>query len=291
MSGARPPAKRDADQATTQLQDVGDPQNTGDRVDPADDAGGIREVVDSEIIPRLLLLHANRVELQDPDYTPPDVDAARIREFARLAIEHEVATCCSYIETLRSEGYTADRLLMELLAPAAQQLGVWWEEDKVDFVDVTIGTSRLHQIVHRLRKDAARRRVETRAPRILLLPAPGEQHTFGLLLISEHFLSHGWDVCGGYPLEVDEAQEMIGAEHWDFIGYSLANDRLISDLGQAISSARKAAFNSRIKFIVGGHAFATDPSLQSRVGADFVASSPADALKLCETSFARQVDH
>ena len=49
---------------------------------------------------------------------------------------------------LLDDGIPLEALLLDLFAPVARRLGTMWEADQIDFVDVTIGTSRLQQILH-----------------------------------------------------------------------------------------------------------------------------------------------
>ena len=40
--------------------------------------------------------------------------------------------------------------MVDLLAPAARLLGEYWEDDRCDFVDVTMGLWRLQEVVHEI---------------------------------------------------------------------------------------------------------------------------------------------
>ncbi|NJK90043.1 MAG: cobalamin B12-binding domain-containing protein [Myxococcales bacterium] len=86
-------------------------------------------------------------------------------------------------------------IFLDLLAPVARLLGDLWLIDLCTFTDVTIGLSRLQQLVREL-APAFEDGHDLRGfgHRALLAPAPGEQHTFGMHLVEEFLRRAGWDV-------------------------------------------------------------------------------------------------
>lgn len=254
----------------------------------------LQRVVEGEIIPRLMLLEAHnrkceeRVRTAASGAAGQQVSAApipeeNIAEFAQLILAQDAEIAVLYIEALSEQGLGIDRLFADLLAPAARRLGILWEEDQIDFVDVTVGMSLLHEIVHRYRPSYSFD-FPDRTKRILLQPAPGEQHTFGLLLVSDYFMKRGWDVRGGYPLDPLEIDDIISSQRWDVLAFSIANTRLVDDLCAEIGRARKLSRNTDVQVLIGGNAVAEDPELARKIGADLIASSPAEAFAVCEAS-------
>ena len=247
----------------------------------------LANVIDSEIIPRLFMLQTGDTTART------HVPSEDIRSSLRSSVEHFTslivaeATNDAYamIEDFQSKGFELGEIMLELLSPSARLLGSWWEEDRIGFVDVTIGASRLKQIVHHYRRANALP-VPIADKSILLLPTPNEAHTFGMLIISELFRNKGWTVGGGHPMDAAEADALVRELSWDVVGFSLANDRLIEQLTDAITRVRKIADNPNLVVLVGGRAFAETPDLRQTVGADFAVSSPEDALRLSETAVA-----
>ena len=87
---------------------------------------------------------------------------------------------------------SVESIFLDLLAPAARQLGTQWEADVTDFANVTLGVSRLQRIMRRLgdtflQRDQPRQRGES----ALLTIIPGEQHSFGLSMVAEFFRRAG----------------------------------------------------------------------------------------------------
>ncbi len=134
---------------------------------------------------------------------------------------------------MRLKGIAVETIYLELLAPVARHLGSLWEQDLCDFTEVTIGLGRLHQVLRELSPGFSQSVGHAgNGRRILLLPSPGEQHTFGLVMVSEFFRHAGWDVAGG-PWEAGaDPVTMVKREWFDVVGFSLgfriASGRFVS---------------------------------------------------------------
>jgi methanogenic corrinoid protein MtbC1 len=251
----------------------------------------LTSVINGEIIPRLFLLNKSVEDNEELAKELPRLDVY-VAEYAKIILQDDSNGAFTFVERLHADGHQLDEIMIDLLAPTARQLGVWWEEDKIDFVDVTIGTSRLKQILHHYRPSRAGLvRQPTNAPRILLLPTPEETHTFGLLVIAEVFRNNGWEVGGGHALGADEVAQLLAEEHWDIVGFSLANERLMDKLSNAITDVRRRSKNKLVKIMLGGRVFSDDPSSGEQLGADFVVSDPAEAVRLGEALLSDQRSH
>ncbi|MEM7775239.1 MAG: hypothetical protein AAF732_06490 [Pseudomonadota bacterium] len=242
----------------------------------------IRRIVDAEIIPRLMMLHGAGLAKDVTPKPQQKVAPSQVLDFARLLVKDDKKAIQAFIKSMLARGCTVERLLLELFAPAAQQLGVWWEDDSVDFVDVTIGASALHRLVYELRPSRTLSG-QGQQGRILFSPAPKEQHTFGLLLLGEYFVARGWEVASIYTYDEAEFGDLLSSEHWDFIGFSLASAALIDELATAIERSRRMSRNLSVKVLVGGSACIDDPNILRKSGADFSAGAPSDAVAYCKS--------
>ena len=66
----------------------------------------------------------------------------------------EASAACAYVESLLARRVTPSAVYLDLLTPAARQLGAMWDEDRCDFTQVTVGLMRLQQV---MRADQPRR--------------------------------------------------------------------------------------------------------------------------------------
>jgi methanogenic corrinoid protein MtbC1 len=256
-------------------------------VHPAGKVGRkLDRVIEGEIVPRLMLLHASHATRngQASQMRPADL-ASEIADFADLVIRHDVDVVEAYVRSLLHRGLDLETLLLHLLAPAARRLGTLWEADKIDFVDVTIGTSRLQQLLHKF--SLGRRGDDAGDRRMLLIPVPGEQHTFGLVMVAELFRREGWQVHGGASMDAKELHRLVSDQSFVLIAFSLSCDRLINTLCSTIQAVRRLSRNQSVPIMVGGSVFAQEPDRRPWVGADIVAADAREALGLAESVLRR----
>ena len=180
-----------------------------------------------------------------------------------------------------ARGATVEALLVDLLAPAARRLGEYWEEDRCDFVDVTMGLWRLQEVVHEL---AARGPVDRRhaAPRALFAAMPGDQHSFGAVVIEDVFARAGWATDRLGDTAMPELLDRAGEEWFDVIGLTVSCDSHTAALPSAIVALRNVSRNPRVVVMVGGRVFAENPRLASDVGADGTARDARSAVKMAQ---------
>jgi methanogenic corrinoid protein MtbC1 len=186
-----------------------------------------------------------------------------------------------------SRGLSVERVYLDLLGPAAQYLGLLWDQDLCDFTDVTVGLGRLQRVMRDLSPAFGKSiAFPPNGRRVLLLPSPGEQHTFGLVMVGEFFRRSGWDVSGGSWESGDDAPGMVASEWFDVVGLSLAAEIHVEALTQCIVAIRESSRNRHVAVMVGGPIFAMLPHLK-QVGADAMASDGLQAPLLAEQAVVR----
>ncbi len=253
----------------------------------------ITRALNSNIIPRLIQAHPGLHAAQrfvQPSLEPLPADIADPTAFAKLLLDPDPAPAERHVAALRRRGLAVDSLYLDVIAPAARMLGEWWEADECSFTDVTLATGRLQQMLreHGLARDM-RPAQGAEGRRVLLVPAPGEQHSLGLLMVAEFFRQAGWDVHGG-PAEADaDPVRAVARFAFDAIGFSLAASVHLDELRRVLVAVRQASRNPRICIMVGGAAFAHAPSLQEGLGAD-ITLSDATVAPAAAVNFLQQRD-
>jgi len=240
----------------------------------------LSRTIESEVIPRLMLAH--RVDpgwAIEPAEEIAGASAGSIEEFARLVLQSDPGLATSYIEARRAEGVALDRIFLELMAPTARLLGEYWEQDVCDFTQVTIGLSLLQQM---LRKYSPASSVDGEANaesrHALVMPAPGEQHTFGICMVEEFMRSGGWHVEHHPAKSSDEIVSVVRDNWYSVVGLSLSSEYFYATLGECISNIRRASRNSLVGVMVGGPFFIEHPELTKSIGADATAVNGPDAV-------------
>ena len=207
-----------------------------------------------------------------PAVARPAIDDAAVQRLVALCFEPESQAVASFVAGLHGRGAAAETLYTDLLTPVARILGVMWEEDECSFTDVSIGMVRLQNAQRALAPSfVGKTPTASGAPRVLLLPIPGEQHTFGLSIVMDFFLRAGWDAWLGVMDTEQAAIDLVRRERADLVGLSFACDERIDTAERVIAGLRAAAANRRLAVMVGGPAFVADPGLATKVGADATA--------------------
>jgi hypothetical protein len=239
--------------------------------------------IETEIIPRLMLAHRADADAhlaangslslnQNPD----------VAEFTRLLLEQDDRTE-HYLLSLRDAGHQLDEIYLNLLAPAARRLGEMWEEDSCSFTEVTVGLSRLHRRLMELGPAFhSGRGTFQPGKRALLVAAPGEQHTFGLFMVTEFFRREGWEVWGEPIKNVTDLAEAVRGNWFELVGLSAGSSQKLDDVRVAVNAVRKASLNRSIAVMVGGPLFLLNPGFAESVGADSLGMDAHDALAQAE---------
>ncbi len=231
----------------------------------------LTRTIEAEIIPRLLLANSAAQCTAEVSIARSTVEPnyADVEALAGLAIRHEVTAAMAFIDTLRARGSSLDDIFLKLLAPAARHLGELWEADVRDFAEVTMGLATLQQILRALSPSFSGD-VDAVAPghSVLLIPARGETHTFGVHMLEQFFRRAGWDVDIGLSGEHVEFARLVARKHIDIVGFSLSCETGLADLAADIKVMRRKSVNRAIGVMVGGPAFLNHPERVAQVGAD-----------------------
>lgn len=241
----------------------------------------LASLVEAEIIPRLMLAHR-----PEPVAPPCNIlpDADQIAAFAVLMLAPGEDGVEAGVADLLGSGLALDSLLLDLLAPTARHLGILWEEDHCDFVDVTRAMGRLHRIMRDLtQRVGGEPEISPQARSILLLPCPGDSHSFGVAVVERFFMAAGWEVtCPGTRPD-SELQVLARGGWFDVVGLSLASEVLLPKIAETIAALRRHSRNPALRVIVGGAVFAADPELFRQVGADASTTDARRAPALAES--------
>lgn len=240
--------------------------------------------IEAEVIPRLVEAHRPDVHSVPSDRhdLPSGTD---IQAFVQTAIGRESGPVFAHVDALIASGLPVENVFMDLLAPAARFLGDLWDNDRCDFTDVTVAVGRMQQVLRDL-SPAFGSLVEypVDARRILLAPAPSDQHTFGLAMVADFFRRAGWEVVGGTAAPQAEIGEQVAAEWFDVVGFSVGTDTRVDWLKASIAAVRVVSRNTQVGVMVGGPILTVHPDLAERLGADVGATdgtkAPAQAEEL-----------
>jgi methanogenic corrinoid protein MtbC1 len=248
-----------------------------------DDADTVNIIIESEIIPRLLMAHGSGEPGAKVRRGRP-ISPAAASDFAMLPLRLEAASLLEEVDAFIAEGAAVETICLDLLAPAARKLGEMWERDDCDFIDVTMGLWRLQEV---MREVAARMPVEPAGfgpPRTALFsPMPGDLHNFGTLMIDEVFSRAGWQSEALVKPERRELLDRLSHARFDLVGLTLTRDCPSAAIANLIRAMRNVSANPYIIVLVGGRMINQNPDMAMEVGADGTGADALSALELAET--------
>jgi methanogenic corrinoid protein MtbC1 len=242
--------------------------------------------IEDQIVPRLLVART------PPDMCPPPGDVApappsqTVLDLVALAMGNDEDAV--RLRIVEAAGHvTLEVLCLNLLQPAARQLGEMWMEDLASFTDVTIGMLRLHEGLNAV-TGLARDTVQEgrRRHRILLAPAPGDDHRFGLAMVGAFFQQAGWMVTTAHQESIGDIEAMLRRDWYGVFGVSVSAEAHLAPLAAALPRLRAASRNSTIPVLVGGPVFIARPELVQKIGADAMASDGVQATWVAENMLA-----
>ncbi len=230
----------------------------------------LTRAIESEVIPRLMLSHRRLAPLRSIRRLKPRAPTAEeIIEFARICVNHDVTVAATFVDSLNEQGVTMEVIFTKLFAPAARHLGELWELDRCSFTDVTIGLSRIQQLIHEFspffQAESERPLGTTSA---LLVPCPGEHHGLGIMLVEEYFRRAGWSVWSPNDFSDDQLVNAVKQERFDMVGISVTCELQKERMAVLIKSIKAASRNWGIVVMVGGRIFNDEPSMVAKIGAD-----------------------
>jgi methanogenic corrinoid protein MtbC1 len=242
----------------------------------------VTRTVETQVIPRLLL--ARRV-MPDLIAVPALSDQTeQVTALVALVLGRELPAVSGFVDGLLGRGALPETLYLDLLAPAARRLGDLWRADQCDFTEVTVGLWRLQHVMRDLGPLFHGHADLTRpGPRALFVPLPGEQHTFGLMMVVDFFRRAGWTVWSGALASGADLARLVHNQSFALIGFSVACGDRLEEVVTAIRAVRRASRNRNAGIMVGGPLFVEHPEYATSVGADATDIDGRQAVQQAQT--------
>ncbi len=247
-------------------------------------AQALLRTVETEIIPRLMLLHREHsrdlASLLAAD-SGAVIDEATVAQFTDAVLAGP-GQALEVLQAVAGLGVPPARLCLDLLAPTARRLGDLWSADLCDFTQVTIALGRLHSLVHRVTHGMEVLRVPMAdLPSVVFASAPGEQHTLGLTMVRDFFRAAGWQVEPDTPESPQALLALLALlrrRRVDLVGFTIGSERHVQTLAALIAEVRRVSLHRHIRVMVGGPLLLAQADVAEALGADAAADDASRAI-------------
>ncbi len=217
----------------------------------SEEKAALQLTIEQLVIPRLVMAHCAETyaESECPEARSMPIEE-QVVELAAIAVSQDHEAALQFVEAIARSGVSTEAVMLDLIAPAARLLGEDWMDDRRDFTEVTLGLGALHRLVAVFAPAAAP--VTQHRGVVLLIAAPGEQHTLGLYITGDFLRKAGWGVQIEPRIGESDLCGFLRAQHTEMLGISVSNEVSLEPLRPLISNAKKASKNPSLALFLGG---------------------------------------
>lgn len=211
-----------------------------------------------------------------------DADAFSLDQLERLAHAslQSLEAVMAIIQSWREAGHGLDDIYSRAVTPCARLLGHWWSCDIADFAQVTIASTNLHRVLHRLSAEFCAPGADQPAGLSLLLATePQSQHTMGAFMLGEFFRRHGWGVQLLTPHDGEDVLSHLRRDWFDAIGLSISTGRQLQALKSLIPRLRAQSPNPHLCVLVGGPLTLSDPQALASLDVELVGGDARETVE------------
>jgi methanogenic corrinoid protein MtbC1 len=212
----------------------------------------------------------------------------RVVAFVTLLFDENSDACEVAADAAAAASGDPQQVVDQLFDPAARIIGERWCGDECDFFKVTVAMSRMQRLFRRITSDFPPTVRSDISRCVLLAPAPGEEHLFGLSVVDDAFRRAGWEVdCCGHG-EAAEMLQLVAVNHYQVIGVSVSVDRHLPDLAAVVQKLKAKSLNRSVAVMAGGSMVMRAPQSATDAGFDMLAVDAMSAVRLAEAVVSRR---
>lgn len=187
------------------------------------------------------------------------------------------------IEAQYQANVTVEALLLGYLAPAARQLGEWWESDEITFASVTVGIGRIYGIMRMLNRHLPVPTVPQHKS-ALIGCVPGEDHTLGARMATDLLRDQGWTIDLAIDLDHEEMLERIESSRQLVLGLSAAGEHALPALTRLVLAIQVRI--PRASIFIGGNIVAEAKDKIALLAVDGMSTNFAEATVILDSLWA-----
>jgi len=181
----------------------------------------------------------SRTALHGPRFESPVIPEDSVAAFCDALVQPEPHAALDFIRQRRTEGLTRQGVYLGYIVAAARKLGEGWDEDRLSFTEVTIGTGHLYALMRALRREGPPFTASFDARRhALFATVPGETHGIGITVAADLFREAGWEIDLQLGMNEESLLARVEASQPHIIGLSLSTDHRLPDLVHLVVALR-----------------------------------------------------
>jgi methanogenic corrinoid protein MtbC1 len=215
-------------------------------------------------------------------FEPYQPDIETLDSMIKLLVRSDPEAFGEIIEYAATSRESMFTFFGSIVSPIARRLGVLWDEDRIDFLQVTLGAARMQGAVEQLRaRIAANRSAYGEEPRLLLINLQSDCHTLGSSIVAACFECAGWLVDQTEVLDHRDVVEFVRDRHYDAVGICVAATSQLELCRRTVAEAKQYTRNGKLVVGVGGPAVILAEELFRNTGCDFLSADAFDAYGKC----------
>ena len=148
-------------------------------------------------------------------------------------LSQDEAAAAQFIMHLRHDGTKTEDIYLIYMARAARMLGDMWDDNKIDFVTVTLGTGRLLAIMRGMRP-LFETPLRVHGKTAIFASVPGENHTIGVRMATDIFRKDGWEIDLKVGLDHNSLVDQIERQPSGIIGLSIGGKHTMEPLSKLV---------------------------------------------------------
>lgn len=205
-----------------------------------------------------------------------------VSAFCAALIAPDEAAYSNVLAQIGASG-VGPREMMDVYVPfAAEMLGADWADDYLGFAEVSIGSSRLNEIIRSIAitgYDSRGHAVPLGHRALMIVPAE-EQHSLGAFIAANQFRKHGLRMHMSIAHSHEEIASLIENERYSMIGISAGSHKLLDPIQRLVELMRE--WNSDMApVIIGGAVTRLNIDVGDVTGADLVSSNAREVMQFC----------
>jgi methanogenic corrinoid protein MtbC1 len=188
-----------------------------------------------------IVMRLSRAAAAAPRFEDPVISEDSVAAFCEALVQPEPTAALDFIQERRKAGLTRQGVYLGYIGAAARKLGEGWDNGRLSFAQVTIGTGHLYALMRALRAEGPPPGMGHDARRhALFATVPGEKHGIGITMAADLFREAGWDIDLQVGKDHDSLIARVERTQPDIVGLSLSTDHRLADLVRLVVAVRLA---------------------------------------------------